>query len=233
MEAPTSGPCPKPCKCYIGDERLRTAGFEVAIETTKTQHIYPWLVTWSPHLSSIPFLPFLHNIAKRSLLNTDLIGSRHIPSVMAPCVGESEFLWLISALHAVSHQLFPPDVITTQTHPTLNGNRSWHLSTARVPYSDLPHSLCSSSWFPLYPPRHSSSNASSKKLSVKHDCSHHPLSCVCKSMNVCMRVHMHEVHTHKTAFYYLSPSVPGGAVGKESACQCKRCKRLEFDPWIR
>ena len=95
-----------------------------------------------------------------------------------------------SALHAVSHQLFPPDVITTQTHPTLNGNRSWHLSTARVPYSDLPHSLCSSSWFPLYPPRHSSSNASSKKLSVKHDCSHHPLSCVCKSMNVCMRVHM-------------------------------------------
>ena len=138
-----------------------------------------------------------------------------------------------SALHAVSHQLFPPDVITTQTHPTLNGNRSWHLSTARVPYSDLPHSLCSSSWFPLYPPRHSSSNASSKKLSVKHDCSHHPLSCVCKSMNVCMRVHMHEVHTHKTAFYYLSPSVPGGAVGKESACQCKRCKRLEFDPWIR
>ena len=96
MEAPTSGPCPKPCKCYIGDERLRTAGFEVAIETTKTQHIYPWLVTWSPHLSSIPFLPFLHNIAERSLLNIDLIGSRHIPSVMAPCVGESEFLWLIA-----------------------------------------------------------------------------------------------------------------------------------------
>jgi len=26
---------------------------------------------------------------------------------------------------------------------------------------------------------------------------------------------------------------PGGADGKEPACQCKRHKRLEFDPWIR
>ena len=26
---------------------------------------------------------------------------------------------------------------------------------------------------------------------------------------------------------------PGGASGKESACQCKRCKRCEFDPWFR
>ena len=133
----------------------------------------------------------------------------------------------------VSYQLFPPDVITTQTHPTFNGNRSWHLSVAHVPCSDLPHPLCSSSWFPLYPSSPGSSNASSKKFSVKHDCSHHPLSCVCKSMNVCMCVHMHQVHTHKTAFYYLSPSFPGGTVGKESACQCKRCKRLEFNPWIR
>ena len=27
--------------------------------------------------------------------------------------------------------------------------------------------------------------------------------------------------------------VPGGEVAKESACQCRRCKRLGFDPWVR
>ena len=25
---------------------------------------------------------------------------------------------------------------------------------------------------------------------------------------------------------------PGGASGKEPACQCRRCKRYGFDPWI-
>ena len=25
---------------------------------------------------------------------------------------------------------------------------------------------------------------------------------------------------------------PGGGSGKESACQCKRHKRLGFDPWV-
>ena len=25
---------------------------------------------------------------------------------------------------------------------------------------------------------------------------------------------------------------PGGANGKEPACQCKRCKRCRFDPWV-
>ena len=25
---------------------------------------------------------------------------------------------------------------------------------------------------------------------------------------------------------------PGGASGKESTCQCNRCKRLGIDPWI-
>ena len=25
---------------------------------------------------------------------------------------------------------------------------------------------------------------------------------------------------------------PGGASGKESTCQCRRCKRCEFDPWV-
>jgi len=28
-------------------------------------------------------------------------------------------------------------------------------------------------------------------------------------------------------------SFPGGASGKESACQCKRPKNLKFDPWVR
>ena len=26
---------------------------------------------------------------------------------------------------------------------------------------------------------------------------------------------------------------PGGASGKEAACQCKRCKRRKFNPWVR
>ena len=26
---------------------------------------------------------------------------------------------------------------------------------------------------------------------------------------------------------------PGGTSGKESACQCRRCQRFRFDPWIR
>jgi len=25
---------------------------------------------------------------------------------------------------------------------------------------------------------------------------------------------------------------PGGTSGKESACQCRRCKRQGFDPWV-
>ena len=25
---------------------------------------------------------------------------------------------------------------------------------------------------------------------------------------------------------------PGGVSGKEPACQCKRCKRCGFDPWV-
>ena len=25
---------------------------------------------------------------------------------------------------------------------------------------------------------------------------------------------------------------PGGASGKESTCQCRRCKRCGFDPWV-
>ena len=30
-----------------------------------------------------------------------------------------------------------------------------------------------------------------------------------------------------------SKGFPGGAVGKESACQCRRCKRYNFNLWVR
>ena len=30
-----------------------------------------------------------------------------------------------------------------------------------------------------------------------------------------------------------SQGFPGGTSGKESACQCRRCKRRGFDPWVR
>ena len=29
------------------------------------------------------------------------------------------------------------------------------------------------------------------------------------------------------------PGFPGGASGKESACQCRRCKGHRFDSWVR
>ena len=31
---------------------------------------------------------------------------------------------------------------------------------------------------------------------------------------------------------YISEGFPGSASGKEHACQCKRCKRRGFDPWV-
>jgi len=34
----------------------------------------------------------------------------------------------------------------------------------------------------------------------------------------------------KFRFNYII--LAGGRVGKESACQCRRCKRSEFDPWV-
>ena len=42
--------------------------------------------------------------------------------------------------------------------------------------------------------------------------------------------------TRKAFIKYLQPFMggfPGGASGKEPACQCKRYKRREFDPWVR
>ena len=47
--------------------------------------------------------------------------------------------------------------------------------------------------------------------------------------------------TSNTADYFLflkyvcrvtSMGLGSGASGKESACQCRRCKRLQFDPWV-
>ena len=36
----------------------------------------------------------------------------------------------------------------------------------------------------------------------------------------------------KLSMVYLH-GFPGGTSGKESACQCRRCKRGRFDPWVR
>ena len=34
-------------------------------------------------------------------------------------------------------------------------------------------------------------------------------------------------------YYIMFPlGFPGGASGKEPACQCRRCKRHKFDPWV-
>ena len=30
----------------------------------------------------------------------------------------------------------------------------------------------------------------------------------------------------------IAASIPGGASGKEPACQCRRFKRCGFDPWV-
>ena len=40
-------------------------------------------------------------------------------------------------------------------------------------------------------------------------------------------------HNWVTNTFTLQLGFPGGASGKESTCQCRRCKRLGFDPWIR
>ena len=34
---------------------------------------------------------------------------------------------------------------------------------------------------------------------------------------------------HKLTYFL---GFPGGASGKESACQCRRHERLRFDPWV-
>ena len=39
--------------------------------------------------------------------------------------------------------------------------------------------------------------------------------------------------TPKIMKYLLQLAFPGGASGKEPACQCRRCKRYGFNPWVR
>ena len=35
------------------------------------------------------------------------------------------------------------------------------------------------------------------------------------------------------AVFLLAMGFPGGATGNKPACQCRRCKRRRFDPWVR
>ena len=35
-----------------------------------------------------------------------------------------------------------------------------------------------------------------------------------------------------TGPFYVPQSLPGGASGKESTCQCRRYKRRRLDPWV-
>ena len=47
---------------------------------------------------------------------------------------------------------------------------------------------------------------------------------------------VHGVTKNRTQLQQLSMHTwgfPGGASGKEPACQCRRCKRHGFDPWVR
>ena len=42
------------------------------------------------------------------------------------------------------------------------------------------------------------------------------------------------LYSYKKVFFCLYfLGFPGGASGKEPACQHRRCKRLKFDPWVR
>ena len=51
-----------------------------------------------------------------------------------------------------------------------------------------------------------------------------------------MRVWMHETGITMCCSYWqwlgLEWGFPGGASGKEHACQCRRHKRHGFDPWV-
>ena len=39
--------------------------------------------------------------------------------------------------------------------------------------------------------------------------------------------------TGSSSRFYIFSDFPGGARGKEPACQCRGHKRLGFDPWVR
>ena len=59
-------------------------------------------------------------------------------------------------------------------------------------------------------------------------------SCVYKHMQAYVHRHTHyPVVYMKYTIMWIDKGFPGGARGKESTCQCKRCERHGFDPWIR
>ena len=50
---------------------------------------------------------------------------------------------------------------------------------------------------------------------------------------VCVCVYIGEYSSNKTVKIHLDrESFPGGASGKEHTCQCRRCKRHRFNPWV-
>ena len=65
-----------------------------------------------------------------------------------------------------------------------------------------------------------------------HSCWRTTKSPRCKSVNW---VFTGQLESSKWDFWpivYLKLGFPGGASGKESACQCRRHKRCGFDPWV-
>ena len=45
--------------------------------------------------------------------------------------------------------------------------------------------------------------------------------------------YLHREIKRSLSSMYLDRYIPGGARGKEPTCQCKRCKRHGFSPWVR
>ena len=41
------------------------------------------------------------------------------------------------------------------------------------------------------------------------------------------------LHKGKLSCYGKNMGFPGGASGKEPSCQCRRCRRPRFNPWVR
>ena len=48
-----------------------------------------------------------------------------------------------------------------------------------------------------------------------------------------MKDNISKTHQLTNGHYHNVWDFLGGTSGKESACQCKRCKRLRFDFWVR
>ena len=59
-----------------------------------------------------------------------------------------------------------------------------------------------------------------------------PSYSVCVCVCVCVSVLSRSVPSNSLQPCGPYPGFPGGTSGKESACQCRRCKRRGFDPWV-